>query len=281
MKIAIQGILGSFHHLVAANYFTNESTYIECMTFGEIPELLRNGTVDAAIMAIENSNTGSILSNYGLIDRYNLNIQGEVYMSMFHNLMALKGQEISDIKEVWSHPIAIQHCERFFRYHPHIKIIEANDTAFVAKEIREKKLKGIAAIASAKAAEIYDLQILEEQIQTDSFNMTRYFVLTKNRDFNVNVHLHNKASLKFTAVDEQGSLAEILTISAEHGLNLSKIQSMPIANEPWNYAFFIDFTYDDYLKYCNALLKLESKVDNLKILGEYSENIPSLKKQIA
>jgi len=281
MKIAIQGIQGSFHHLVASNYFPNDCIFIQCMTFGEIPKLLRNNTVDAAIMAIENSNTGSILSNYSLIDKNDLNIQGEVYMPMFHNLMALKGQGMSDIKEVWSHPIAIQHCERFFRHHPHIKIIEANDTAFVAKQIKEKQLKGIAAIASAKAAEIYDLEILEEQIQTDSFNMTRYFVLTKKRDFNVDVHLHNKASLKFTTSDEHGSLAEILKTCAEHGLNLSKIQSMPIANEPWNYAFFIDFTYNDYLKYCNALLMLESKVDNLKILGEYSENKPSLKKQTA
>ena len=281
MKIAIQGIQGSFHHLVASNYFSNDCTYIECMTFGEIPELLKNNTVDAAIMAIENSNTGSILANYGLIDQHNLNIQGEVYMPMFHNLMTLKGQKINDIKEVWSHPIAIQHCERFFRNHPNIKIIEANDTAFVAKQIKEKKLKGIAAIASSKAAEIYDLEILEEQIQTDSFNMTRYFVLTKNRDFNMDVHLHNKASLKFTAKDELGSLAEILTTCSEHDLKLSKIQSMPIANEPWNYAFFIDFTYDDYLKYCNALLILENIVDNLKILGEYSENRPSLNKQTA
>ena len=281
MKIAIQGIQGSFHHLVASNYFSNDCTYIECMTFGEIPKLLKNNTVDAAIMAIENSNTGSILANYGLIDQHNLNIQGEVYMPMFHNLMTLKGQKINDIKEVWSHPIAIQHCERFFRNHPNIKIIEANDTAFVAKQIKEKKLKGIAAIASSKAAEIYDLEILEEQIQTDSFNMTRYFVLTKNRDFNMDVHLHNKASLKFTAKDELGSLAEILTTCSEHDLKLSKIQSMPIANEPWNYAFFIDFTYDDYLKYCNALLILENIVDNLKILGEYSENRPSLNKQTA
>lgn len=281
MKIAIQGIQGSFHHLVASNYFSDDCTYIECMTFNEIPELLRNNSVDRAIIAIENSNSGSILSNYGLIDKHDLNIQGEVYMPMIHNLMALRGQKISDIEEVWSHPIAIQHCERFFRHHPHIKIIEANDTAFVAKQIKEKKLKNIAAIASTMAAEIYDLEILEEQIQTDSLNMTRFFILTKNRDFNLDVHLHNKASIKFTTKDEQGSLAEILTISAEHGMNLSKIQSMPIANEPWNYAFFIDFTYHDYLKYCNALLLLESKVDNLKILGEYSENKPSVKKQIA
>jgi len=281
MNIAIQGIQGSFHHLVASNYFGDNNTFTECMSFDEMPELLRNGTVDAAVMAVENSNTGSILANYGLIDKFDLNIQGEVYMPMLHNVMALKGQEITDIKEVWSHPIAIQHCARFFRTYPHIKIMEEKDTAFVAKQIKEKKLKGVAAIASKKAAEIYKLKILEEQIQTDTLNMTRYFILTKNRDFEADVHRHNKTSLKFTTQDETGSLARILTICANFELNVSKIQSIPIANEPWNYAFFIDFLYDDYLNYCNALLILEKEVDSLKILGEYSENKPSAKKLIA
>lgn len=281
MNIAIQGIQGSFHHLVASNYFGNDITLTECMSFAEMPALIQNNTVDIAIMAIENSNTGSILSNYALIDNFNLNIQGEIYMPMLHNLMALEGQKIEDITEVWSHPIAIQHCERFFRQYPHIKIIEEKDTAFVAKQIKEKQLKGVAALASKKAAEIYDLTILEEEIQTDKLNMTRYFILTKNKDFNVDVHLHNKTSLKFTTNDELGSLAEILSTCASHRLNLTKIQSMPIANTPWSYAFFIDFAYDDYLEYCKALLAIENKVDNLKVLGEYSENKLSLKKMTA
>ena len=281
MNIAIQGIEGSFHHMVATDYFGDKIKLTKCMSFDETPDLLRNNIVDASVIAIENSNSGSILSNYAMIDKYDLNIQGEVYIPMIHNVMALKDQSLKDIKEVWSHPIAIQHCERFFRHHPHIKIIEEKDTAFVAKQINEKKLKGIATIASKKAAEIYDLNILEEQIQTDNLNMTRFFILTKKRDFNVDVSILNKASLKVITNHDLGSLAKVLNICNEYELNLSKIQSIPIADEPWNYSFFIDFTYTDYLKYCNALLALEKETDSVKILGEYSENKPDLNKLIA
>ena len=281
MNIAIQGIQGSFHHIVANEFFGENITLTECMTFAEIPELLRNNTVDAAVIAIENSLSGAILSNYSLIDQFDLNIQGEVYLPMLHNLMALKGQKIDDIEEIWSHPIAIEHCERFLRDYPHIKIIEERDTALVAKQIKEKKLKGIAAIASKKAADIYGLNILEERIQTDNYNMTRFFILTKLRDFNVEDHLNNKASLKFVTHHQLGNLAEVLNICVKHKLNLSKIQSIPITNEPWNYAFFMDFTFDDYHEYCKALLKLETKVGSLKILGEYAESRPLLKQMTA
>jgi len=281
MNISIQGIEGSFHHMVAINYFGNNIELTKAMSFDEIPELLRSNTVDAAVMAIENSTNGAILSNYALIDKYDLNIQGEVYIPMLHNVMALKGQELKEIKEIWSHPMAIQHCERFFRHHPHIKIIEEKDTAYVAKQIKDKKLKGIATIASEKAAEIYGLHILEENIQTDNLNITRFFVLTKKRDFNIDVNLYNKTSLKIITNHDLGSLASVLNICNEHELNLSKIQSIPIADEPWNYAFFIDLTYTDYLKYCNALLALEKDVSSLKILGEYKENKLSIAKMTA
>ena len=237
MKIAIQGVKGSFHHLVANEFFGNDIRLTECMSFTEMPELLRNDSVDAAIMAIENTNTGSLLSNYVLIDKYDLNIQGEVYLPMQHNLMALEGQKLSDIEEVWSHPIAIKNCEGFFRNNPHIKVIEEKDTAFVAKQINDLKIKGIAAIASKAAADIYGLKILEESIQGDRLNLTRFFILTKNRDFSIDVNLHNKASLKFIVNHKLGSLADILSICATHNLNLSRIQSMPIVNQPWNYAF--------------------------------------------
>lgn len=274
MNIAIQGIEGSFHHLVATDYFGDDILLTKCISFNEIPKLLQSDTVDAAVIVIENSNIGSILSNYMLIDKYDLNIHAEVYIPMLHNVMALKGQNMDDIREVWSHPIAIQHCERFFRHHPNLKILEENDTAFVAKQINEKNLKGIATIASKKAAEIYDLNILEENIQTDSLNMTRFFILTKKRDFNTDVSLYNKATLKIITNHNLGSLSNVLNICKEHKLNLSKIQSMPINEDPWNYAFFIDFIFEDYLKYCNALLILEKEVASLKIIGEYTENKP-------
>ncbi len=278
MNVAIQGVRGSFHHLVANEFFGNDIDLIECMSFSEMPKLLRNSTVDAAIMAIENTNTGSILSNYLLIDKYDLNIQGEVYLPMQHNLMALDGQELSDIEEVWSHPIAIKNCEGFFRKNPHIKVIEEKDTAFVAKQINDLKIKGIAAIASKTAANIYGLKILQESIQGAQLNITRFFILTKNRDFSIDVNLHNKASLKFVTNHKLGSLAEILNICVRHNLNLSRIQSMPIVNEPWNYAFYIDHDFNNYLEYCKALLTIEKKVDTLKILGEYTKGKEFLEK---
>ncbi len=278
MNVAIQGVRGSFHHLVANEFFGNDIDLIECMSFSEMPKLLRNSTVDAAIMAIENTNTGSILSNYLLIDKYDLNIQGEVYLPMQHNLMALDGQKLSDIEEVWSHPIAIKNCEGFFRKNPHIKVIEEKDTAFVAKQINDLKIKGIAAIASKTAANIYGLKILQESIQGAQLNITRFFILTKNRDFSIDVNLHNKASLKFVTNHKLGSLAEILNICVRHNLNLSRIQSMPIVNEPWNYAFYIDHDFNNYLEYCKALLTIEKKVDTLKILGEYTKGKEFLEK---
>ena len=244
------------------------------MSFAEIPELITNNVVDSAIMAIENSLAGAILQNYQLIDTHNLSICGEIYLPMIHNFMALKGQKIEDIKEVWSHPIAIQHCQKFLRKHPHIRIVEEKDTASVAKIIEEKQLEGIAAIASKKAAEIYNLEILEAEIQTEVLNMTRYFVLKKQRIHHPKDYLNNKASLKFITKHELGNLTEVLMVLTEYNLSLSKIQSMPIAKEPWKYSFFIDLTFDNYHQYCQALLSLEEKVSHLKILGEYPQNNP-------
>ena len=170
--------------------------------------------------------------------------------------------------------MAIKQCQKFFRAHPEIKIIEEKDTAIVARQISEEKLEGVAAIASEKAAEIYGLEILEEEIQSDLFNMTRYFVLNKQRHHHRDDYLNDKASLKVVSKHVPGSLLEILSIFAKHNLNISKIQSMPIIKEPWSYAFFIDLTFDDYHEYCKALLILEKQVKELKILGEYIQGNP-------
>lgn len=272
MNIAIQGTKGSFHDIAATKFYGDEITLTECMSFTEIPELLTKNISDNAIMAIENSLSGSILSNYNLIDKNNLSINGEIYLPMIHNFMALPGQNLADIKEVWSHPIAIQNCQNFLRKFPNIRIIEEKDTASAAKSIRTDELKGVAAIASARAAELYELEILENEIQDDLLNITRYFVLSKQRHHHSEDYLNNKASLKFITRHQTGNLAEILSLFAEHNLSLSKIQSMPISKDPSNYAFFMDITFDDYHGYCQVLLLLEKKVKELKILGEYPQN---------
>ncbi|MCF6223437.1 MAG: prephenate dehydratase [Flavobacteriaceae bacterium] len=274
MKIAIQGIKGSFHDIVAKQFFGDSIKLVACMTFTEIPVLLKNNEVDSAVMAIENSIAGAILPNYALIDEYDLNIKGEVFLNIHHHLMALENQKLKDIKEVWSHPMAILQCRKFFRNHPNIKLVEEKDTAEVAKRIHEKKLRGIAAIASKEAANIYNLKIIRDDIQTIKHNSTRFFILEKNaNDLKGKMHgTLNKASIKFITKHNKGSLAEVLDIFAKHDINLTKIQSMPIIDKPWRYAFFIDLIIDDFKLYENALHLLGKKVNHLKILGEYHEN---------
>ena len=265
-KIAIQGVKGSFHHIVANQYFGNNIELNKCLTFDEMPKLLLNNQVDFLVMAIENSIAGAILANYKLIDQYDLTIIGEEYLPIQHQLTALDGQKIEDIKEVWSHPMAINQCRVFLRKYPNIKLIEANDTAEVARLIQTKNLKGIAAIASVKAATIYNLNIIAKNIQTNPENYTRFFILTKEEK---KATKFNKVSLKFITKHQQGSLVEVLQIFTHNKLNLSKIQSLPIENDPWQYAFFADVIFDNENQFNNALKEIKQLVSEVKILGKY------------
>lgn len=276
MKIAIQGIRGSFHHIVAESFFGKEIELAECMSFTEIPVLLKTDQVDSAVMAIENSIAGAILPNYALIDEYDLSIEGEVYVNIHHHLMALKGQALSDIKEVWSHPMALLQCRKFFREHPGIKLIEEKDTAEVARRIQHNAIQGVAAVASKMASELFDLEIIADDIQTIKNNSTRFFILKKSKNAPYHpskvANIKDKASIKFVTKHNKGSLAEVLDIFAKHDINLTKIQSLPIIETPWSYAFFIDLVIDDFVLYQNALHLLSKKVNHLKILGEYHQN---------
>jgi prephenate dehydratase len=270
MKIAIQGIKGSFHHIVAENYFGEDVELMECMTFSEMPDLVLNESVDAAVMAIENSIAGAILPNYALIDEADLEVSGEYYLPIHQNFMALKGQGMKDIQAVYSHPMALLQCRKFLRDYPHITLIEDKDTAEVAKRIHDNSLKGIGAIASVLAAEIYDLEILAPEIQTIKDNHTRFVIVQKKG--NSPVQHPTKASLKFVLKDKSGSLGEVLMELAKHKVNLSKIQSLPIIDKPWEYAFFADLVFDDFQEYKNALQDIKAKVSSCKVLGEYKKN---------
>ena len=276
MKVAIQGIKGSFHDIVAKQFFGNKIELIECMSFTEIPVLLNNNEAESAVMAIENSIAGAILPNYALLDEYNLKIEGEVYLNIHHHLMALSGQKFEDIKEVWSHPMAILQCRKFFRNYPNIKLIEERDTAEVAQRIQENRITGVAAIASKEAASLFNLEVLADDIQTIKHNSTRFFILKKKSDGTTPINKinerKNKSSIKFITRHETGSLAEVLDIFAKHEIGLTKIQSLPKIDEPWKYAFFIDLIFEDRKLYENALHLINKKVTHLKILGEYKRN---------
>ena len=265
---AIQGIKGSFHHIVALEYFENQLILDECLTFdGAVQSVLTNKT-DAVIMAIENSIAGSIIPNYALIDDHQLHIIGEHYLDIQHHLMGLPGQSIEDIHEVYSHPMALLQCKQFFKKHPHIKLIEDKDTAEVAQRIQQKQLKNVGAIASRLASQLFELEIISESIQTIKHNETR-FVIAVTSDSEAREERINKASVKFTLDHKRGSLASILNVMSDCRLNLTKIQSLPKIETPWKYAFFVDVTFESYPDYQKAKSIMEIMAQEFKVLGEY------------
>jgi prephenate dehydratase len=266
--IAIQGIKGSFHHEVAQLYFSDNAEVVECVSFDGTVESLLKGDSDYSVMALENSIAGSIIPNYALIDTHNLHIVGEHYLDIQHHLMALNGQSIDEILEVHSHPMALLQCKLFFKDFPLIKLVEAKDTADVAKQIMEKNLKGIAAIASKNAARLYGLNILAASIQTIKQNETRFVIVKREHDVIEQKGL-NKASLKFELDHKRGSLATILNVLSDCKLNLTKIQSLPKIETPWKYAFFVDVTFHDYKDYEKASAIMQLMAENFKVLGEY------------
>ena len=268
LKIAIQGIKGSNHHQVAKDYFGDDVTFVECSSFDILVDHLINKTADKGVMAIENSIAGSIIPNYALVFHKNLHIIGEKYLNIHHNLMALKGQTIDDIKEVRSHPMALLQCNEFFKNYSHIKLVEDIDTAETAKSIQENQLNGIAAIAPKVAAELYDLEIIHSEIQTIKDNATR-FIIVKTQNKALPEEEINKASVRFITDHKRGSLAAILNVMSDCNLNLTKIQSLPVIQTPWKYSFFVDVTFEKYKHFSKAKALLEIMAEEFKVLGEY------------
>ena len=266
LKIAIQGIATSFHEVAAKKHFGNDITTDECWTFTELCESLNSGKSDFAIMAIENSIAGSLLQNYGLLQDYNFYIIGEVFLRIELNFMALPGTKLNELTVVQSHPIAIRQCTKYLNDLPNIKILEKEDTAGCAKEISDLNLKGYAAIANKAAAPKFGLEILASNIETNKNNFTRFVVLGKKPNENSN---NNKATLFFNLPHDPGSLAKILNIFAEHNINLTKIQSVPIVGLPYKYNFHVDIEWKNYQDYQNAKKAILPFIVNLSILGEY------------
>ena len=271
--IGIQGIAGSFHHQVAQEYFDQNVVLDECLSFEELVDHLLAGKSDQAVMAIENSIAGPIIPNYALIDKNNLHIIGEHYLNISQNIMALKDQKMEDILEVHSHPMALLQCMDFLKKYPNIKLVEDKDTAETARRIQAQQLKGIAAIASKTASEMYDLEILAPSIQTIKNNMTRFVIIKKENSF-VPENEINRASVKFELDHKRGSLAAVLNVMSDCKLNLTKIQSLPKIETPWKYSFFVDVTFDKYEDYAKAKSLLEIMAEYFKVLGEYKNTKP-------
>ena len=272
--IAIQGAEGSNHHKVARDFYGNKIALKECMSFDVLVDSLLDKSANLGVMALENTIAGSIIPNYALIDNNNLHIIGEQYLNIHHHLMALKGQKIEDIKEICSHPMALLQCKEFFKKYPHIKLVEDVDTAEVAKRIAKENLVGIAAIAPKIAAEIFGLDILEDEIQTIKDNSTRFVIVQTDKP--VEDETVNKASIKFQLSHKRGSLAAILNAMSDCKMNLTKIQSLPVIETPWKYSFFVDVTFEDYNDYKKAISLIEIMAEDFKVLGVFKNGRQSL-----
>ena len=271
-EVAIQGIRGSFHDIAAHDIFKGEEIGLACCdTFEELFEKMRHDSSMLGLMAIENTIAGSLLHNYELLRESGATIIGEYKLHIEHSIMCLPEDDWEDLTEVNSHPVALAQCGGFLSRHPNIKVVVKNDTAGSAKAISERHLRGHAAICSAAAAPLYGLKVLEEAIEDNKHNYTRFLLLCDpwNADKMRDVKKSNKSSLVFALPHEEGSLSQVLSIFTFYKINLTKIQSLPIVGREWQYLFYVDVTYDDYVRFHQSIEAVRPLTKQLKILGEY------------
>lgn len=270
-KIAIQGVKGCFHEQAARLFYQGhgimDPEVVECLTFDGLYKGLDEGRADAAIMAIENTVSGGLLPNFELLRKYDRKIKGEVFLRIQQNLMALPGQMIEDIKEVRTHYMAINQTREFFKDYPWIRLVESEDTAKSAADVAQNGLMGVGAVASTLAADLYGLEILAESIETYKQNFTRFLVFDDSLE--VDLLKTNKASMCFTLPHAPGSLAHVLTIMSFYGMNLTRIQSLPIPGQEWQYFFYVDIKYEDRIRFEQAVAAVRPLMEDLNILGEY------------
>ena len=241
-KVSIQGIKGSFHEDAARRYFNNEVEIVECKSFRKVCEQIDEDKVDYAVLAIENSIAGSILQNYSLIRDYHLRVIGEIYIHIQMNLMVLPGVHKKDIKEIYSHPMSFLQCAEYLeKYFPNVETKELGDNAAVAKLISKEKITYAAAISNLRSAQLYGLDVIDKGIESNKKNYTRFLILAKHA---ITAEVPNKASLCFEVGHFHGALAKVLNTFAEHEINLTKIQSLPIIGKPNEYSFHVDVEWD-------------------------------------
>ena len=276
-KIAIQGTIGSYHDIAAHKFFEGEEIELLCCaTFEDVFKAIKQDSQTIGMLAIENTIAGSLLQNHELLRQSGAQILGEYKLRISHCLVCLPSESINDITEVNSHPIALMQCREFLQQHPTIKVVECEDTALSAENISKQNLTGHAAICSKTAAEYYGMKILQEGIETNKHNFTRFLVVAdpwqvdelRREQLTPSI---NKANMVFTLPHTEGSLSQVLSILSFYKINLTKIQSLPIIGREWEYQFYIDVTFDDYLRYKQAIAAITPLTKELKLLGEYEK----------
>ena len=274
-RIAIQGSIGSFHDIAAHQYFQGEQLQLICCeTFEQVFENIRRDPTVIGMLAIENTIAGSLLHNYELLRNSGTTIVGEHKLHIEHSICCLPEDSWETIREVHSHPVALMQCRGFLADHPELKAVEATDTAGAAKLISEQNCRRWAAICNASAARLYGMKVLQESIEDNKHNFTRFLVVsdTRKADFLRPLDKTNKASLVFSLPHEEGSLSQVLSILYFYKINLTKIQSLPIIGHEWEYMFYVDVTFNDLIRYRQSIDAILPLTKELKVLGEYQDD---------
>lgn len=278
-KIAIQGIIGSFHDIAAHRFFENEEIELICCdTFEQVFEEMKKDNNVLGMIAIENTIAGSLLHNYELLRDSQMTIIGEHKLRISHSIMCLPEDDWADITEVHSHPVALMQCREFLKKHAELKSVENDDTAGSAEMISRKQMRGHAAICSKFAAPLYGMKVLEEGIETNKHNFTRFLILSDpwKSDELRRKQESNKASIVFTLPHAEGSLSQVLSIFSFYKINLTKIQSLPIIGREWEYQFYVDVVFNDYLRFHQSIDAITPLTREFKVLGEYQNGKQSI-----
>ena len=273
-RIAIQGVPGSFHDIAAHKFFPNEEIELICCdTFEEIFDHMQQDSTIIGMLAIENTIAGSLLHNYELLRDSRTTIVGEHKLRIKHSCVCLPEDDWDTLTEINSHPVALAQCQAFLKRHPQLKIVEADDTAKSAEFIKTNNMRGHAAICSKYAAELYGMKILEEGVETNKHNFTRFLIVADTwRADDLRDRKHsNKATIVFSLPHNEGSLSQVLSIFSFYKINLTKIQSLPIIGREWEYLFYVDVIFQDYLRFRQSIDAVSPLTRELKILGEYAE----------
>ncbi len=271
-RIAIQGVIGSFHDIAAHQYYEGEQIQLICCnTFEDVFKCIKEDPTTIGMLAIENTIAGSLLHNYELLRDSGTTIVGEHKLHIQHSICCLPDDGIDNIDEVHSHPVALMQCRQYLSKYPNIKAVEDEDTAGSAEKISRLKKKGWAAICHSDAARFYGLKVLEDHIEDNKHNYTRFLVVCNpmKADFLRPLNETDKSSLVFSLPHEEGSLSKILTILSFYGINLTKIQSLPVIGHEWEYMFYVDVTYNDLTRYRQSIDAIIPLTKELTILGEY------------
>ena len=275
-RIAIQGENGSFHDIAAHQYFQGEQIQIICCnTFKQVFAQMQADPTLIGMLAIENTIAGSLLHNYELLRDSGTTIVGEHKLHIEHCICCLPEDSWETLTEVHSHPVALMQCRQFLDRHASLKAVETDDTAGAAEYISRNGCRGWAAICNSSAARLYGLKVLEDQIEDNKHNFTRFLVVSNTRkaDFLRSLEQSDKASLVFSLPHEEGSLSKVLTILSFYSINLTKIQSLPVIGHEWEYMFYVDVTYQNLTRYRQSIDAIIPLTRELKILGEYKECI--------